>query len=303
MNTHLGRNAAWKTADLMLAEWSRRGAARPSAAGGCVGRWVDSTENARGRGTFCRFGSSIASRPVAHDVWQKLPRMRTSAPFCALKFKLKFRRMSNYLLNTASLGGSFCQLDGALVSMPFKQVCKCLSGTTRQYSAEAACTRAAHCFLGDRAAHEKSSCASTVTCRRWHASSCASLDKNNRRKCIKEGTRTTPGLPREARRARCAKVLTKSARTLASVRRSCSSRATGCAVASSSNTCRWVVFQKAPHPAHQPLPLPYIDTSLTGPILNSSDLEPFQAPFLSTEHPPAALLLWLQLADQEQDDR
>lgn len=71
----------------MLASWSRRGAARPLAAAGCVERCVASTENARGRGTFCRLGSSMARRPVAHDVWQKLPRMRTSAPFCAFKYR------------------------------------------------------------------------------------------------------------------------------------------------------------------------------------------------------------------------
>lgn len=52
-----------------------------------------------------------------------------------------------------------------------------------------------------------------------------------------KGSRTTPGLPKDARRARCVKVLTKSARTFASVRRSWSSRATGCAPASSSSTC------------------------------------------------------------------
>ena len=81
---------AKEEARLMLASWSRRGAAQPSAAAGCVERCVASTENARGRGTFCRLGSSMARRPVAHDVWQKLPRMRTSAPFCALKYENVF---------------------------------------------------------------------------------------------------------------------------------------------------------------------------------------------------------------------
>ena len=84
------KTCAKEEARLMLASWSRRGAARPSAAAGCVERCVALTENARGRGTFCRLGSSMARRPVAHDVWQKLPRMRTSPPFCALKYKAVF---------------------------------------------------------------------------------------------------------------------------------------------------------------------------------------------------------------------
>ena len=63
----------------MLASWSRRDSGCP-AGGVCA--CVAATEKARGLGAVCRLGSSIASRPVAEAVWQKLPRMRTSLHAC-----------------------------------------------------------------------------------------------------------------------------------------------------------------------------------------------------------------------------
>lgn len=66
----------------MLASCSRRWLVVPPAET-CV--CVARTLKRRGLGTVCRFGSSMARRPVAVAVWQKLPLMRTRCPPCMTK--------------------------------------------------------------------------------------------------------------------------------------------------------------------------------------------------------------------------